>query len=154
MTFSAWLASSLVRHYPATPVQSQSRMTIAIARNERFHVQVALRQSELDSTRMDRYRTSPREERFWEVLDAYLKNIVEHGQDTVYTSVYPGANGPVDAIRGEVFASSLQDYALLQGAALDREAKLLADFRSFEDFLKTEAWIAKARREILFGGTA
>jgi hypothetical protein len=68
--------------------------------------------------------------------------------------VYPGANGPIDSIRWEVFAASLQDYALLQGVKQDRGGKLLADCRSFEDFPKTEEWITKARKKLLFGGAA
>ena len=32
--------------------------------------------------------------------------------------VYPGPDGPVDSLRWEVFAASLQDYALLQEAGV------------------------------------
>lgn len=65
--------------------------------------------------------------------------------------VYPGPDGPIDSIRWEVFAASLQDYALLQGTGINRENQLLAACRSFEDFPKTEVWIRKARRKLLFG---
>jgi hypothetical protein len=67
--------------------------------------------------------------------------------------VYPGEDGPIDSIRWETFAAGLQDYALLQGADLNRDDKLLAPLKSFKDFPKTEAWIRKARRKILFGYT-
>ena len=65
--------------------------------------------------------------------------------DTFY--VYPGEKGPVDSIRWEVFAESLQDYALLQTLGVDRDDKLLAPLKSFADFPKDAAWrrAAKAR---------
>jgi hypothetical protein len=65
--------------------------------------------------------------------------------------VYPGEDGPIDSIRWETFASGLQDYALLQGRRTDRDGKLLAACRSFEDFPKAEAWLTKARHALLFG---
>ncbi len=37
---------------------------------------------------MDHYRTTFRDPRFWSLLTAYLENLTEHGQDTVYTSVF------------------------------------------------------------------
>ncbi len=65
--------------------------------------------------------------------------------------VYPGADGPIDSMRWEVFSASLQDYALLQGAGQKRSGKLLAACHSFQDFPKTEEWITQARRKLLFG---
>ncbi|MHC4885126.1 MAG: DUF4091 domain-containing protein [Planctomycetota bacterium] len=64
--------------------------------------------------------------------------------------VYPGENGPIDSIRWETFAAGLQDYALLQSVALDRDDKLFAPLKDFQDFPKTEAWITKARKKVLF----
>ena len=63
--------------------------------------------------------------------------------------VYPGPDGPLDSIRWEVFAESLQDYALLQTLGVPREGALLAPLRGFDDFPKTEAWLAAARRRLL-----
>ncbi len=63
--------------------------------------------------------------------------------------VYPGANGPVDSIRWEVFADSLQDYALLQATGTPRNGPLLKDIQSFEDFPKNEQWIQNSRRKLL-----
>jgi len=63
--------------------------------------------------------------------------------------VYPGAEGPVDSIRWEVFAESLQDYALLQTLGIDRTDPLLRPLRSFEEFPKTETWIRSAKRDLL-----
>lgn len=54
--------------------------------------------------------------------------------------VYPGADGPIDSMRWEVFGESLQDYALLQTLAVNRKDRRLAPLRSFEDFPKTAAW--------------
>ena len=63
--------------------------------------------------------------------------------------VYPGKTGPIDSIRWEVFGESLQDYALLQTAGVDRSDGLFAPIRSFEDFPKTERWRMKARANLL-----
>jgi hypothetical protein len=63
--------------------------------------------------------------------------------------VYPGPRGPVDSIRWEVFAASLADYALLEGAGVQPDDPLLADIRDFDEFPKAEAWWADARRAAL-----
>ena len=63
--------------------------------------------------------------------------------------VYPGPNGPIDSIRWEVFAESLQDYALLQTAGIDPGDALLSPMKTYADFPKTEEWIREARRRIL-----
>ena len=65
--------------------------------------------------------------------------------------VYPGAEGPVDSIRWEVFAESLADYALLQTLGVPRDHPLLSDLKSFEDFPKCADWILAARRKLLTG---
>lgn len=59
--------------------------------------------------------------------------------------VYPGDNGPLDSIRWEVFAESLQDYRLLQTLGVDRDDPLFEDIRAFNDFPKTEEWRRKTR---------
>lgn len=63
--------------------------------------------------------------------------------------VYPGADGPIDSIRWEVFAESLQDYALLRTVGIGPDDELLADLRDYDDFPKTKDWIASARKRIL-----
>ena len=63
--------------------------------------------------------------------------------------VYPGPVGPVDSLRWEVFAESLQDYALLQAAGVDPAASMLADIGDFAVFPREEAWIARKRRDLL-----
>jgi Domain of unknown function (DUF4091) len=63
--------------------------------------------------------------------------------------VYPGEQGPIDSLRHEAFADSLQEYALLQTLGVDRDCRLLAPMKSFEDFPKTEGWILKTRRTLL-----
>jgi hypothetical protein len=65
--------------------------------------------------------------------------------------VYPGPDGPLDSIRWEVFGESLQDYALLQTLAVDRESELLSAIRSFTDFPKTINWRADLRARLLGG---
>jgi hypothetical protein len=63
--------------------------------------------------------------------------------------VYPGEGGPVDSLRWEVFADSLQDYALLQSADIDPDDPLLAEIVDYADFPKSEQWLAEARAEVL-----
>ncbi|MDD2707331.1 MAG: DUF4091 domain-containing protein [Verrucomicrobiae bacterium] len=64
--------------------------------------------------------------------------------------VYPGPNGrPIDSIRWEVFAESLQDYALLQTLQTDPRSPLFREFKDFDQFPKNEAWIHRARQQLL-----
>jgi hypothetical protein len=62
--------------------------------------------------------------------------------------VYPGPDGPIDSIRWEVFADSLQDLALLQAAA-QRDDPMLAEIKDYADFPKSAVWIARRRAELL-----
>ncbi|MDY7009919.1 MAG: DUF4091 domain-containing protein [Planctomycetota bacterium] len=62
--------------------------------------------------------------------------------------VYPGQAGPIDSVRWEVFAESLQDYALLQTLGVDRNGRLLAAIRDYDNFPFSPAWIAGARRKL------
>jgi hypothetical protein len=64
--------------------------------------------------------------------------------------VYPGTEGPVDSVRWEVLAESMNDYRLLQTCGTARNDHLLAHIRSFSSFPKTEQWRRNARRA-LFG---
>lgn len=63
--------------------------------------------------------------------------------------VYPGPDGPYDSIRWEVFAESLQDYAILQTAGINPGSELLSSLKSYEDFPKTEKWIQDAIKKVL-----
>lgn len=63
--------------------------------------------------------------------------------------VYPGADGPVDSIRWEMFGESLRDYALLQTAGIDPDDAMLAELKDYNDFPKNEDWITKARQHML-----
>lgn len=64
--------------------------------------------------------------------------------------VYPGADRkPIDSIRWEVFAESLQDYAILQSAGIKPEDVLLSDLKSYADFPKNEEWIKSTLEKIL-----
>jgi hypothetical protein len=63
--------------------------------------------------------------------------------------IYPGPDGPLDSIRWEVFAESLQDYALLQSAGIRADDPLLVDIKSYADFPKREEWITQRLRQIL-----
>jgi hypothetical protein len=62
--------------------------------------------------------------------------------------VYPGEQGPIDSLRHEAFADSLQEYSLLQTLGIDRESRLLSPLKSFQEFPKTEAWILKTRKAL------
>lgn len=63
--------------------------------------------------------------------------------------IYPGPNGPIDSLRWEVFAESLQDYAILQTAGIEPNDPMLMDIKSYADFPKNEEWIDLALRQIL-----
>lgn len=69
-----------------------------------------------------------------------------HGDTFV---VYPGPDGPIDSIRWEVFAESLQDYALLQTLGVDPNSALLSCLRDFDDFPKSGDWLLRTRRKLL-----
>ncbi|MBR1837449.1 MAG: DUF4091 domain-containing protein, partial [Kiritimatiellae bacterium] len=62
--------------------------------------------------------------------------------------VYPGAEGPVDSMRWEVFSEAMQDYALLQTLGVERDDPLLRGVESFSDFPKDPAWRIAARRKL------
>ena len=63
--------------------------------------------------------------------------------------VYPGADGPIDSIRWEVFAESLQDYAMLQSAGVKPDDPMLADLKDYANFPKSEKWIRATVDRIL-----
>ncbi|MCK4626908.1 MAG: DUF4091 domain-containing protein, partial [Phycisphaerae bacterium] len=67
--------------------------------------------------------------------------------------VYPGQAGPIDSVRWEVFAESLQDYALLQTLGVGRDDRLLSAIREYDDFPFSPAWIANARRKLFARAT-
>jgi len=87
-----------------------------------------------------------------EMIDPF---VVHHGDNWPHWPagdtfvVYPGEKGPIDSIRWEVFAESLQDYALLQTLGVEPTGAALATLRSFEDFPKSASWI-QATRTALF----
>jgi hypothetical protein len=63
--------------------------------------------------------------------------------------VYPGPDGPLDSIRWEVFAESLQDYALLQTLGVSPDSPLLAEIQTYADFPKSESWIDATSQKLL-----
>jgi len=85
-------------------------------------------------------------------IDPFLVTDGNHWPDWPYGDpfvVYPGADGPLDSIRWEIFAEGLQDYALLQTLDVARDSSMLCTLKSFSDFPKDEAWIARMRRKLL-----
>ncbi|MGN8039211.1 DUF4091 domain-containing protein [Chitinophaga sp. 22321] len=63
--------------------------------------------------------------------------------------VYPGPDGPYDSVRWEVFAESLQDYAILQSAGISPDDPMLSSLHSYEDFPRSEEWIQQAIKQVL-----
>ena len=59
--------------------------------------------------------------------------------------VYPGETGPIDSIRWEVFAESLQDYAILQTAGHQAGRPAAGAAQDLRRFPKNEEWIDSAR---------
>ncbi len=87
-----------------------------------------------------------------QLIDPFTVNDAYAAPDWAYGDpfmVYPGPNGPIDSVRWEVFAESLQDYALLQSLDVDQDDRLLAAIRGYDDFPFSLAWITNARRKLL-----
>lgn len=63
--------------------------------------------------------------------------------------VYPGPNGPIDALRWEVWKESLQDYTLLQMAGIDPDDPKLAAIHDYAEFPRHERWILRHRHDLL-----
>ena len=63
--------------------------------------------------------------------------------------VYPGPDGPVDSLRWEVFAESLQDYALLQAAGWTPAGGELQAIQDYARFPRDPEWIASRRARLL-----
>lgn len=64
--------------------------------------------------------------------------------------IYPGKDGrPMDCIRWEVFAESLQDYAILQSAGIKPEDAMLGDIKTYAKFPRQEEWIQRTLEKVL-----
>jgi Domain of unknown function (DUF4091) len=79
------------------------------------------------------------------VADAHQWPVWPYGDPFV---VYPGPDGPIDSLRWEVFAESLQDYALLQ-SAWHADAPQLEEIRDYANFPRKAGWICDRRSELL-----
>ena len=87
-----------------------------------------------------------------EIIDPYQHGDVGAWPGMPYGDafvVYPGADGPVDSIRWEVLADSLQDYAMLQAADVDPQGPLLSALIDYQDFPKSEAWIQQTLAKVV-----
>jgi hypothetical protein len=80
------------------------------------------------------------------VTDAGAWPVIPSGDPFI---VYPGPAGPVDSLRWEILAESLQDYALLQAAQVAPDSPLLSEIRDYADFPRQRSWLPQRRREIL-----
>lgn len=63
--------------------------------------------------------------------------------------VYPGTNGPNSSTRWEIFAESLQDYAMLQTAGIQPDDPLLQEIKDYNDFPRSEGWILETLGKIM-----
>ena len=63
--------------------------------------------------------------------------------------VYPGKDAPLDSIRWEVFAESLEDYAMLQTIGIKEDDPLLSEIKTYADFPKNEEWIKNTLENLL-----
>lgn len=63
-------------------------------------------------------------------------------------AVYPGAEGPIDSIRWEVFGEALQDYAVLQTLGIQPGDATLSPLKDYNDFPKSFDWIATTLRNL------
>ena len=82
----------------------------------------------------------------YHVTDAGMWPDWSHGDPFV---VYPGPDGPLDSIRWEVFAESLQDLARLRQEGIQAGDPLLAGLRSFSEFPRDPAWLRRSRARLL-----
>ncbi|NMC81236.1 MAG: DUF4091 domain-containing protein, partial [Armatimonadetes bacterium] len=85
-------------------------------------------------------------------VDPYREGDVNMWPDWPYGDpfvVYPGPDGPVDSIRWEVFAESLQDMALLKTVGIRADDPMLAEVQRYDEFPRTPAWINAARERLL-----
>jgi hypothetical protein len=71
---------------------------------------------------------------------------IPHGDPFV---VYPGRDGPIDSLRWEVFAESLQDYAILQSANVKPDDAMFEGIHSYADFPRSEQWLDQNLRRAL-----
>lgn len=62
--------------------------------------------------------------------------------------VYPGEKGPVDSVRWEIFAESLNDYALMQTLGIGRDDPIFKGVKSFSDFPKNAEWRIRTRAKL------
>jgi hypothetical protein len=89
---------------------------------------------------------------FEEPLDPFYEGASGQWPDIPYGDpfvIYPGRDGPLDSIRWEIFAESLQDYAILQTAGIKPDDPLLTPLKSYADFPKDEAWLRRALGTVL-----
>lgn len=63
--------------------------------------------------------------------------------------IYPGKDGPLDSIRWEVFAESLQDMAVLQTAGVKPYDPRLAEIKTYAVFPKSEDWLRRTIDAVL-----
>lgn len=87
-----------------------------------------------------------------EMMDVYCRGDAKAWPNIPFGDpfvVYPGKDGPVDSVRWEVFAESLQDYALLQQSGVTPDDPLLAPITNYDSFPKTEAWLNDSLMKVL-----
>jgi hypothetical protein len=64
--------------------------------------------------------------------------------------IYPGPDGkPIDSLRWEVFAESLQDYAMLQSAGIKPDDPLLAELKTYAEFPRDPEWFRGAMERLI-----
>ncbi|NUN93482.1 MAG: DUF4091 domain-containing protein [Verrucomicrobiae bacterium] len=86
-----------------------------------------------------------------ELIDPYL--VLDGGGWPGWQSgdpfvVYPGKDGPIDSLRWEVFAESLEDYRLLQTLGVS-PSSLADEFRDYHRFPRDPAWVRRRRAQLL-----
>lgn len=87
-----------------------------------------------------------------ELIDPFAEQAGEAWPGWAYGDpfvVYPGPEGPIDSIRWEVFADSLQDMALLRAANVSPDDPMLQQLEGYDMFPCDEEWILSARRRLV-----
>jgi len=86
------------------------------------------------------------------LLDVYQQGDAGAWPDIPYGDpfvVYPGNDGPVSSTRWEIFAESLQDYAILQTAGIAPDDPMLGEIVDYNRFPKSEDWILNTLDKII-----
>jgi len=131
-----WLESSLKRVFPKTPPGS-TNLNILASRNGRTSFQACVQNCSSRTLKVQCSIGDVKE------LKAQVRAL------GLVPMPHITANTDPSEIEWEVFAESLQDYAILQSVGIRPDDEMLSSLKSYADFPKNEEWINEALHPIL-----